>query len=152
MISHSALAKKNFENGCNCAQAVLLAFSDITGLDDAAALRIASSFGAGMGRLREVCGALTGVFMAAGLFCGYEKPGDDAQKAAHYARIQDLAFQFQEKFSTFICRELLELELRHDDPVPEKRTPEYYQKRKCALYVEYAAALFDEYLDCISEK
>lgn len=147
MISHSVLAKTNFERGYNCAQSVLLAFSDVTGLEDAAALRISSSFGAGMGRLREVCGALTGVFMAAGLILGYENPGDDTEKAAHYARIQDLALRFKERFSTFICRELLELELQYDDPTPEKRTPDYYQKRKCALYVEYAARLLDEYLE-----
>ncbi len=141
------MAKANFEKGCNCAQSVLLAFSDLTGLNDETALKLASSFGGGMGRLREVCGALTGAFMAAGLIYGTADYADRDTKAAHYALIQEIGLKFKKKYSSLLCRELLDLDIIHDEPSPEKRTPEYYQKRKCVLYVEYAASLLDEYIN-----
>ncbi|MDD4124202.1 MAG: C-GCAxxG-C-C family protein [Eubacteriales bacterium] len=147
MSIHSEKAKENFEKGYNCAQSVLLAFSDVTGLDEKSALLLSSSFGGGMGRLREVCGALTGIFMAAGLIYGYTDTTDNEAKAAHYGRIQTLGLKFKEKYSTFLCRDLLELDIIHDIPTPEPRTPEYYQKRKCSQYVEFAAMLLDEYME-----
>ncbi len=145
---NSAIAKENFEKGYSCAQAVLLAFSDVTGLDEKTSLLLSSSFGGGMGRLREVCGALTGIFMAAGLIYGYTDPVENDAKTAHYERIQELGLKIsRQKYSTFLCRDLLELDIIHDIPVPELRTPEYYKKRKCSLYVEYAASLLDEYIE-----
>lgn len=147
MSIHSIKAKENFEKGYSCAQSVLLAFSDVTGLDETTSLKIASSFGGGMGRLREVCGALTGVFMAAGLIYGYTDPLNQEAKKAHYERIQELGLKFKANYRTFLCRELLELDIIHDDPTPEIRNSEYYKKRKCSLYVEYAASLLDEYIE-----
>lgn len=96
-----------FKEGYSCAQAVLLAFSDLTGLSEEQAALVSSSFGAGMGKLREVCGAVSGMLMAAGLIKGYAQPGDPAAKAAHYRFVQELANAFKAKNGSIICRELL---------------------------------------------
>ena len=91
-------AKRLFkEEGYNCCQAVVLAYNDVFGLDDKTAASIASGFGGGMGRLREVCGAVTGMFMVAGVLYGYDSPTDHTQKASHYERIQALAHEFMEE-------------------------------------------------------
>ncbi len=147
MIDYSALAKENFENGLNCAQAVLLAFSDKTGLDENTALALSSSFGGGMGRLREVCGAVSGMFMVAGILYGYTKPEDHTEKTEHYKRIQYLAQKFKDETGSIICRELLGLDIKGaDDPVPQKRTESYYKKRPCAELVALAAGIMAEYI------
>jgi C_GCAxxG_C_C family probable redox protein len=145
LSNHSCLAKELFEKGYNCSQSVFAAFCDETGLDFETALKIASSFGGGMGRLREVCGAVTAMFMIAGLNYGYASPQNDELKAEHYRRIQMLADKFREENGSYICRELLGLD-GADNPVPERRTENYYQKRPCSRFVEYAAELMDEFI------
>ncbi|OXS27338.1 MAG: hypothetical protein BI182_01625 [Acetobacterium sp. MES1] len=144
---HSKLAKDLFRQGYNCSQAVLLAFSDECGLDFETAARFSSSFGAGMGRLREVCGAVTGMFMVAGLLYGYSDPQDQSGKTAHYQRIQELAKQFEDKNQSIICRELLGLGAGKDSPVPEQRTAAYYQNRPCEALVGNAAAIMAAYIE-----
>lgn len=144
--SHSEAAMKYFKEGYNCSQSVFMAFCDSYGLDLETALKISSSFGGGMGRLREVCGAVTGMFMAAGMLYGYTDPKDSASKAKHYERIQYLAKEFEEKNHSIICRELLGLAEGKDNPVPESRTKEYYRKRPCAELVGIAAEIMDKYI------
>lgn len=146
MSKHSELAKDLFIEGYNCSQAVLAAFEDEIGLDLETCLKIASSFGGGMGRLREVCGAVSGMFMVAGLIYGYTDPKDYSAKTEHYRRIQQLAKQFEEQNGSIVCRELLGLSVKADAPVPEKRTEQYYKKRPCAELVEQAAAIMDDYI------
>lgn len=146
MSAHSNLAKELFQKGYNCSQAVFAAFCDETGLDMETALKIASSFGGGMGRLREVCGAVSGMFMAAGMIYGYADPSDKKAKAEHYRLIQDLAGQFEKENGSIVCRELLGLSVKHDNPVPEDRSENYYKKRPCAELVEQAAMILDEYI------
>ncbi len=146
MSKHSELAKDLFIEGYNCSQAVLAAFEDEIGLDLETCLKIASSFGGGMGRLREVCGAVSGMFMVAGLIYGYTDPKDYSAKTEHYKRIQELAKQFEEQNGSIVCRELLGLSVKADAPVPEKRTEQYYKKRPCAELVELAAAIMDDYI------
>ena len=146
MSKHSELAKDLFIEGYNCSQAVLAAFEDEIGLDLETCLKIASSFGGGMGRLREVCGAVSGMFMVAGLIYGYTDPKDYSAKTEHYKRIQELAKQFEEQNGSIVCRELLGLSVKADAPVPEKRTEQYYKKRPCAELVEQAAAIIDDYI------
>ena len=103
-------AKRLFkEGGYNCCQAVVLAYNDIFGLDDVTAASISSGFGGGMGRMREVCGALSGLFMLLGLKDGYSNPTDNEGKKELYTRVQDLAGQFKEEFGSIICKELLGL-------------------------------------------
>ena len=107
MLDRGERAKALFYEGYNCSQAVLCAFEDVTGLDRETSARIASSFGGGMGRLREVCGAVSGAVMALGICRGYSDPSDRGAKETHYRRIQEFAEQFREKNGSIICRELL---------------------------------------------
>lgn len=146
-MDHVMEAGRLFLEGYNCSQAVLGAFSDVTGMDFETSMKLSSSFGGGMGRMREVCGAVSGMFMVAGLILGYTDPKDDKLKAKHYALIQKLSEKFKEKFGTIICRELL-VNIKHDTSnIPTKRDEEFYKKRPCLRFVETAAQIIDEILD-----
>ena len=140
---YSEKAVNNFKSGYNCAQSVFLAFAEEFGLDKETALKLSSSFGGGMGRLREVCGAVSSMFAIAGLKYGYTSPNDDEAKAKHYELIQSLAEKFKSKYGTIICRELLELPEGSDSPIPSKRTEEYYQTRPCEAFVCFAAEIIE---------
>lgn len=145
--THSELAMAFFKEGYNCSQSVFLAFCDEYDMDFETALKISSSFGAGMGRLREVCGAVSGMFMVAGLVYGYIDPKDHKKKTEHYERIQYLAKEFESKNRSIICRELLGLGAGKDKPEPELRTAEYYKKRPCAELVGVAAEIMERYME-----
>lgn len=136
-----------FKEGYNCSQAVIGAYCDELGMDLEAALRLASSFGGGMGRLREVCGAVSSMFMIAGLKYGYVDPRDEALKQKHYRLIQKLSQKFKQENGSIVCRELLGLDIHHDIPTPEARTKGYYKKRPCVECVKSAAEIIDELLD-----
>ncbi len=146
MESHGQRAKAYFLEGYNCAQSVLLAFTDELGLDRDTALLLTASFGGGMGRLREVCGTVSAILMAAGLLYGYRDPKDLAGKRAHYQRVQELAGAFREKNGSIVCRELLGLPAGPNRPEPEERTPNYYKKRPCPDLVQDAADLLEAYM------
>ena len=146
MSAHSDLARELFKQGYNCSQSVFAAFCDETGLDINTALKIASSFGGGMGRLREVCGAVTGMFMVVGMKYGYKDASDKRAKTEHYRLIQDLAKQFEKENGSIICRELLGISKKHDNPIPEARNENYYKNRPCAELVEQAARILDGYI------
>ncbi len=146
MQSHEEKARELFKSGYNCAQSVFCAFCDQTGFDMETALKLSSSFGGGMGRLREVCGAVSAMFMIAGLKYGYTTPCDDKIKEEHYTRIQKLGEEFREKFGTIICRELLGQDGKNNSPIPSKRTEEYYAKRPCEEIVAHAAQIIEKYL------
>ena len=139
-------AKALFREGYNCAQAVFLAFEDVYSIDRETALKLSSSFGGGMGRLREVCGAVSGMFMVAGVLYGYDSPTDHGAKKDHYARIQELAKEFEKENGSILCRDLLNLGEGKDSPNPEHRTESYYKKRPCAELVEMAAAIMEDYI------
>ena len=143
-MNHEQKARELFHEGYNCAQAVLLAFSDVTGLDEKTATVLSSSFGGGMGRLREVCGAASGAFMVAGLLFGYSDTNDHEAKKNHYTLIQSIAARFKELNGSYICRELLDLPTGPSVPEPEKRTEAYYHRRSCEDYVGIAARIMDE--------
>ena len=140
-------AQEFFQRGYNCSQAVLMAFAEELGMPLDMAARLASSFGGGMGRLREVCGAVSGMFMVIGLFCGYEDPQNHAEKTAHYKRIQELAAEFRAQNGSIVCRELLGLnQTGASSPIPEQRTEAYYKKRPCKELVGDAAKMTAAYL------
>lgn len=139
-------AIENFKKGYNCSQSIVLAFEDLLPIDSKQLSKMASSFGGGMGRLREVCGSVSGMFMVAGLLYGYDGPETGEVKAEHYARIQELAHRFEEKHGTIICREMLGLNVKHDNPTPEARTQEYYKKRPCGEIIGDAAEILEEYI------
>ena len=105
--SKGDLADEYFSQGYNCSQAVLLAFTEECEIDEKMALKISSSFGGGMGRLREVCGAVTGMFMVAGLLYGYSDPKENTSKASHYEKIQSLATMFKEETNSIVCKDLV---------------------------------------------
>ncbi len=134
-------AEAHFLSGCNCCQAVLAAFLDETGLDMDAAMRLGSSFGGGVGGLRQVCGAFSALCMVEGMLYGYRDPADKPGKAAQYERIQQYARAFTEENGSLLCAALLKgLETQ---PAPAERTPAYYRERPCARYVGSAARLME---------
>lgn len=144
-MTHAEKAKELFESGCNCAQAVFLAFSDLTGLERETSLKLSSSFGGGMGRMREVCGALSGMFMAAGVLYGTTDASTGEEKAAHYARIRELAAAFREQHGSILCRELLGI-APDGNPAPSPRTKQYYEVRPCAGFCYDAAKILEDYI------
>ena len=145
-MEHAKEAERLFLEGYNCAQAVFCAFRDVTGMELDAAARLSSSFGGGMGRLREVCGAVSGALLVLGMLRGYDNPKDPEQKKAHYALVQEYARRFREKNGTIICRELLKNVPVTPGGVPEERTPDFYARRPCPRLVDDAAAILDEIL------
>ena len=142
-MEHGTKAAELFLNGYNCAQAVALAFGDVTGLDEKATARMMSGFG-GMGRLREVCGAVSGMFFVLSYLYGYDDPEDDAGKKQTYVDVQSLAEKFRESCGSIICREILKNP--PSTPAPSARTAEYYKNRPCARMVFTAATLMDRFI------
>ena len=143
-MDHGMKAMELFVEGYNCAQAVAVAFCDITGLDEKTTARMVSPYGGGMGRLREVCGAVSGMFFVLGYLYGYDNADADETKKELYGRVQELAGQFREKCGSIICRELLDNP--PSDPNPSPRTAEYYKDRPCAILVKTAAELMDDFI------
>uniref|UniRef100_UPI0040575B32 C-GCAxxG-C-C family protein n=1 Tax=Alistipes sp. TaxID=1872444 RepID=UPI0040575B32 len=139
-------AKEYFRTGYNCAQSVALAFVDITNLDESTIATITASFGGGMGRLREVCGTVSGMAFLAGFIAPCPTAEDSEAKKANYALVQHFAERFREKNGAIVCRTLLGLDHHKDEPTPSARTAEYYRKRPCAELVYDAALIIGEYL------
>lgn len=142
-MDHSDSAAELFLEGYNCAQAVAAAFSDVTGIDEAASAKLASSFGGGMGRMREVCGAVSGMLMVYGQLYGYDRPDPKTQKQC-YATVQELAEKFRQQAGSIICREILKNP--PSAPAPTPRTEEFYKQRPCVRMVILAANILDEYI------
>ena len=146
-------AKRLFkEGGYNCCQAVVLAYNDVFGIDDRTAAAMASGFGGGMGRMREVCGSVSGMVMLAGLIKPADDPTDKAARTANYALVQELAGEFKSINGSIICKDLLGLSSDSapasdsihgipESPVPSDRTPEYYKKRPCEELVGISAEI-----------
>ena len=151
-------AKRLFkEGGYNCCQAVVLAYNDIFGLDDKTAASIASGFGGGMGRMREVCGSVSGMVFLSGLLSPADNPSDKGARTANYALVQEVAGEFKAINGSIICRELLglsactqtqsdstDIHSIPESPVPSDRTPEYYKKRPCEELVGISARIIGE--------
>ena len=137
-------AAENFLNGYNCAQAVLAAYAPRLGMDEETAMKLSSSFGGGMGHLRETCGAVSAMFMIAGLMRGYTDVEDLSLKREHYKLIQEMAAKFKERYGTINCGQLLKE--TKNSLIAEARTPEYYKNRPCVRFVQAAAEIIDETL------
>ena len=143
-------AVDNFMQGYGCCQSVVAAFADLYGMDDLTAKRVGAGFGGGVGRLRMMCGAVSGLVILAGLDCGQTEGADRAGKSACYKVVQELLARFKEQNGSVVCAELLGLkgyEKAHSSYVASERTAEYYKTRPCAAKVECAARIFAEYLD-----
>lgn len=137
-----------FKSGYNCSQSVVAAFADLYGFTEEQAFRMAASFGGGIGRMRQTCGAACGMFLLAGLETGAVRGDDREGKGRNYAVVQQLAEEFRTENGSLVCAELLGLDKNGKrPPMPEMRTAEYYQKRPCAMMVETAARIFARFLE-----
>ena len=142
-------AVDNFMAGYGCCQSVVAAFSDLYGLDETLAKKIAAGFGGGVGRLRMMCGAVSGIVMLVGLDCGQTEGSDREGKSACYKVVQDLLAKSKEENGSLICAEILGIqghEKAQSNYIASERTAEYYKQRPCAAKVESAARIFAEYL------
>ena len=137
-------AAEYFLSGYNCAQSVAMAFADLIGMEEKAAAKLVSGFGGGFGRLREVCGAVSGMVMVASYLYGYDTP-DQEKQACCYQMIQALAGEFEKQNRSIICRDILKNP--PSDPTPSPRTAEYYAKRPCARMVMAAAQILEDYIN-----
>lgn len=147
-MSRGDKAKSYFLEGYNCSQSVALAFADMLDMDKRTIARAVSGFGGGMGRMREVCGAMSGISFVISMLYGYESASDTEGKKRLYSEIQVMGNRFKEDNGSVVCRELLGLEKSgFDHPVPAKRTESYYQKRPCKELVKYAADILEEYIN-----
>lgn len=142
-------ARDNFrKHGYNCCQSVLLAYADVIGLDPQTAAVLTSGFGGGMGRLREVCGSVSAMFMIAGFISPAADPSAKTDRTANYALVQEVAGKFREKNGSIVCKELLgkPAALKQESPEPSDRTPEYYRKRPCEDLIACSARIIGEKL------
>ena len=130
-----------FKAGYNCCQAVAMTFADVLGLSEDEVARLASGFGGGMGRMREVCGTVSAMTMIAGAMIPATDVNDKQAKTANYALVQEMAGEFRQNCGSIICRELLGLSKPEGTPVPSDRTPEYYKKRPCGELCSIAAGI-----------
>lgn len=140
-MTKGELAESLFRSGLNCSQAVAVAFCEEMGLDEKLVKRLVHGFGGGMGRLREVCGAMSGMTFVLSAIYG------DEDKAELYKRIQFVANEFKEQNGSIVCRELLNLNIKGaDSPIPEKRTNAYYKKRPCPQIIALSADILEKYI------
>lgn len=136
-------ARELFLEGYNCCQSVVLAYADVYGLNEELAKKLSCSFGGGMGRMREVCGTCSAMFMLAGMELPSTIPSDTQSKMENYALVQELAEEFKKETGSIICRDMLKLNGNtHEGPIPEPRTGEYYKKRPCSELVYLAAEIY----------
>lgn len=144
MSKHSDRAVELFKQGYNCSQAVFAAFCDEFGMDEKTALKVSAGLGGGVGRLREVCGTVTGAAMVAGMVYGATEGADKESKAKTYKVVQQIAEEFKKDNPSIVCRELLGLDRAELSPIPESRTGEYYKKRPCIHLIESSAKIVDK--------
>lgn len=146
-MNKKELGEAYFKQGYNCAQSVVLAFIDKIGVEEKTALNLISGFGGGFGRMREVCGAVSGMVAVLSAVEGYNDPTDNEAKMELYKKIQTLMGKFKEVNGSYICHELLSLPEGPSSPTPEKRTEAYYKKRPCAELVGSACEILDNYFN-----
>ena len=145
-INRADRAEELFRQGYNCSQTVFATFADVLGISVEEAAREASPFGAGFGKLREVCGAVSGMVMVAGRLAGYSDPKDSEGKKELYHLIQEMCAEFEKNMGSIICRDMLNLKPGEDLPEPAVRTEEYYQSRPCIRACRTAAEIVEKYL------
>ncbi|MCM1034486.1 MAG: C-GCAxxG-C-C family protein [Paludibacter sp.] len=139
-------AEDLFRQGFNCSQAVFAACADLYGIDETLALRLSASFGGGIGRMRQTCGAACGMFMLTGMYNGSATPHDNKGKMRNYQTVQHLAEEFRAYNGSLICAELLRLAKPEGTPQPEERTDAYYKKRPCIETIRSAVRIYCENL------
>jgi len=145
-MNRGQIAKQYFIDGYNCCQAVVLAYSDLIGLSEIELSKLTLSLGAGVARLREVCGAVSGMSVVISYLYSPKQNNNLESKADIYSRVQELALQFEKEKGSIVCRELLNLKDKHSNPVPQPRTKDYFDTRPCPTLIEDAANLLAEYI------
>ena len=145
-FSRKDYVQQLFREGYNCAQSVFAAYADLFGMDTKTALKMSSAMGGGIGRMREVCGAVSAMAMLAGLKEGNDDPENEEQKAHIYELVRHMAALFKEQQNTIICRELLGIEGMEESAKPSQRTPEFYASRPCGRIIACAAEIIEEVL------
>ena len=147
-MTRAERAKAYFMEGYNCSQAVAMAFSDLMGMSEQTVAKLTSGFGGGVGRMREVCGSITGMTFVMSALYGYDDSGDARGKQKIYAEVQKLSEKFREENGSIVCRELLGLSAKEvSPPIPDQRTNQYYRKRPCAELVECSAEILEDYIN-----
>ena len=146
MVSRIKQAVETFESGYTCAQSVFATYADLFGLNRETALKLASPMGAGVGRMREICGVVSAMALLAGLKEGNTDPENEEGKERIYLLTRQMADRFKEKNGTIICRELLGIEGREESAKPSARTKEYYASRPCSRLVADASGIIEEVL------
>ena len=132
-----------FKDGYNCSQSVFMAYADLFDIDHELAKKMSVSFGGGLGRMREVCGTVSGMSMLAGFKYPVNDPKDQQARTRNYAMVQKMAGLFKEKYGTIICKDLLaaKKQAAATDPEPTIRDKEFYAKRPCARLVAESATI-----------
>lgn len=153
MSVYGEKAARLFQQGSNCAQAVFCAYAEQLGVDSELAMKLSASFGGGFGRMREICGAVSGMAMIAGYYTGSTDPADQEAKGENYRVVQELAAIFKEHQGTIYCRDLLGLSIEpgqwNTETVPEKRTDAYYASRPCQQVIQDACEMIEAYFPCL---
>ncbi|MBQ7116897.1 MAG: C_GCAxxG_C_C family protein [Clostridia bacterium] len=138
-------ARSYFLEGFNCSQSVFCAFADRFGLDEETAKKISAGLGGGVGRMREVCGAVSASAMVLGSICAPVDGSDNESKMRNYELVREFSSRFCERHSSVVCREILKLGVKMENTAkPDDRTAEYYRKRPCLKVVEDAAEILEE--------
>jgi C_GCAxxG_C_C family probable redox protein len=138
-------AKGLHEGGANCAQSVLCPFAAELGADRETCLRVATGFGAGMGRLAGICGAVTGGFMALGLAHGMSRPEDKEAKEKTYGLVREMARRFSEAHGTVVCRELLGVDVGTPEGMAAARSANLF-KTRCNGFIDEAVGIVRDIL------
>lgn len=146
MVSRVERAVATFEAGYTCAQSVFVIYADLFGMDRETALKLSSPMGGGIGRMREVCGAVSAMALLAGLKEGNTDPSNEEGKENIYLLTRKMAEKFKEQHETIICRELLGIEGMEESAKPSERTPQYYEERPCLKVIATAARIVEEML------
>lgn len=146
MLSRIDRATETFAQGYNCAQSVFATYADLFGIDRETALKLASPMGAGIGRMREVCGVVSAMALLAGLKEGNTDPANEEGKERIYRLTRQMAEEFKQQHKTLICRELLGIEGMEESARPSERTQQYYKERPCPALVATAAKIIEEIL------
>jgi len=142
--ARTQMAVENFKQGYNCAQSVVMAYADLYPVDIETIKQVSAPFGAGIGRLREICGAVSGMSMVLGMEHPATDPNDKLSKTANYSAVQSSALKFKEKMGSYICADLLKIGKAPQDPDPEDRNAGYYARRPCAYCVAVAAEILGQ--------
>ena len=146
-MNRRELAINYFKEGYNCSQAVVLAFQDVLTIDAKELCKIASPFGGGLSRMRETCGAVSGMVLVLGNLIGYDTPEIGEKKHELYKNTQELLRIFENKYGSLTCRTLLNLTTKHDDPKPTPRDHNFFDKRPCVELIGGAAEILQNYLE-----